>query len=343
VSLHPPARTSQDAQGPLWTVVLPGWEALRARLGAGRSRWLERLLARAVPDSREAPGIHAAIAEAIAGEPAASRRWAPGPVCAAADGIEAGSTTILRLDPVHLAPAGDGLIPDSPGAVDRATADALAGAIEEALGGEPRPRVGAPERWYAELAVPDGTVWTEPDEAFGRDAFDTMPTGPGGGALKRLMNEIQMVLHEHPVNRSRTAAGLPEINSVWIWGWPDPGRRGPPVWRGTVFGDHAYARGLAALAGAEHEPGAAPAAPTWPDRGLKVCDEPWRALQAGDGARAARLLERFDRTWGEPLLRAVQRGRLRGLRLIAGRGVYSLERIRAWHFWRRWPADGPDP
>ena len=345
MSLQPRARTSEDGRSPCWTILLPGWETLRARLGAGGSSWLERLLARGALESREAPTTHAAIAAAITGDPAALRRWAPGPVCAVADGIDGQSANLLRLDPVHLEPAGDGLVPGPPGPVDRVAADALARSIEDALGGQPRPRVGAPERWYADLAVPDGTHWTEPDEAFGRDAYDTMPAGPGGGALKRLMSEIQMVLHEHPVNRSRAAVGLPEINSVWVWGWSQPGRRPPPVWRGTVFGDHAYARGLAGLAGADRMPAAAPApvAPAWPDRGLKVCDEPWRALQAGDEAEAARLFERFDRSWGEPLLRALQRRRLRGLRLIVGRRVYSLGSARAWQVWRRRPADGTDP
>ena len=34
----------------------------------------------------------------------------------------------------------------------------------------------------------------------------------------RLLSEIQMALFEHEVNISRVAAGLPEVNSLWIWG-----------------------------------------------------------------------------------------------------------------------------
>ena len=34
----------------------------------------------------------------------------------------------------------------------------------------------------------------------------------------RLLSEIQMALYEHEVNTNRVAAGLPEVNSLWLWG-----------------------------------------------------------------------------------------------------------------------------
>jgi hypothetical protein len=35
---------------------------------------------------------------------------------------------------------------------------------------------------------------------------------------RKLLNEIQMVWHAHPVNLARTARGLPPINSLWLYG-----------------------------------------------------------------------------------------------------------------------------
>ena len=35
---------------------------------------------------------------------------------------------------------------------------------------------------------------------------------------RKLLNEIQMIWHEHPVNLARTARGLPPINSLWLYG-----------------------------------------------------------------------------------------------------------------------------
>jgi hypothetical protein len=40
---------------------------------------------------------------------------------------------------------------------------------------------------------------------FGRDIRDLMPLGRDGRAVRRLMNELQMVLHEHPVGTRRAA------------------------------------------------------------------------------------------------------------------------------------------
>jgi len=35
-----------------------------------------------------------------------------------------------------------------------------------------------------------------------------------------LMNEIQMLWHDHPVNRAREADGLPVVNAAWPWPRP---------------------------------------------------------------------------------------------------------------------------
>jgi hypothetical protein len=317
-------------------VILPGWEALGPRLEARRLPWLGRLLARSEAAGAAVKGLHAAIAATVAGEAAAVRRWAPGPLCASADGIDGDATAMIRLDPVHLEPAGDGLVVSPPGRLDRASAEALAGAVGDALDHDPLPRVGAPGRWYASRPGLADTRWREPEAAYGRNAYDVMPAGPGGGGLRRLMNEIQMVLHEHEVNRARAAAGLPEVNSLWPWGWPDREPAPPPVWPGHCYGDHPYARALTRLAGGSLAPGDAPApAGAWPGLGLKICDEPWSALQAGDEAAAVRLLRRFDESWCEPLLRALQRRRLGTLRLVLGGREFRLTPAGAWRLWRR--------
>ncbi len=37
-------------------------------------------------------------------------------------------------------------------------------------------------------------------------------------AWQTLFVEIEMLLHQHPVNQAREAAGKPQINSCWLWG-----------------------------------------------------------------------------------------------------------------------------
>jgi hypothetical protein len=338
------ARVNSSARGrdpgpPFWRVVLPGLAPLRQLAGSDGCRWLDRLLARADAGAAPGAGLHGAVAAAIAGDERAVRRHAPAVVCAREDGIDEVADDLLRLDPVTLSPAGDHLLLGAVGPLDGDAAERLAAAIGTALDNEPRPRVGAPTRWYARLAGLHAATWTAPETAFGRDVYEALPSGPGSGAVRRLLNEIQMVLHDHPVNVARRRAGLPEINSVWPWGWAGAACDPPSPWDGRCFADHPYARGLARLAGGEVAPAAAPApAGGWSGSGLKVCDAPWLALQAGDEAAALAALAAFDAEWCEPLLRGLQRGRIAGLQLDADETRYTLGPASAWRLWRRRPA-----
>ncbi|MBZ1349310.1 hypothetical protein KZZ10_01500 [Alcaligenaceae bacterium LF4-65] len=47
---------------------------------------------------------------------------------------------------------------------------------------------------------------------------DWWPQDPSFKAWRRLLNEIQMLWHTHPVNEQRTQRGLPPINSLWLFG-----------------------------------------------------------------------------------------------------------------------------
>jgi len=63
-----------------------------------------------------------------------------------------------------------------------------------------------------------------------------------------LMNEAQMLLHEHPVNAGREARGELALNSIWFWGGGviDASKARP---FSTVVGDDPLTRGLALAAG----------------------------------------------------------------------------------------------
>ncbi len=47
---------------------------------------------------------------------------------------------------------------------------------------------------------------------------DWWPQDPSFKAWRRLLNEIQMLWHTHPVNTMRVERGLPPINSLWLYG-----------------------------------------------------------------------------------------------------------------------------
>jgi len=54
--------------------------------------------------------------------------------------------------------------------------------------------------------------------ARGARVDEKLPSGPDAMRFHALMNEAQMLLHEHPVNAEREARGEPALNSIWFWG-----------------------------------------------------------------------------------------------------------------------------
>lgn len=56
------------------------------------------------------------------------------------------------------------------------------------------------------------------DAASGRNVEGYLPAGIHARQYRRLLNEIQMTWHEHPVNLRREATGDLPINSIWLSG-----------------------------------------------------------------------------------------------------------------------------
>jgi hypothetical protein len=69
-----------------------------------------------------------------------------------------------------------------------------------------------------------------------------LPRQEGAAAYRQLVSEIEMALHEHPVNTEREAAGLPPVNAFWLWG----GGSAPVIETTPIpplFGDDALSQG----------------------------------------------------------------------------------------------------
>ncbi len=68
---------------------------------------------------------------------------------------------------------------------------------------------------------------TPPQELIGEGIRRFMPEGDEFKDLVYVMNQAQIILHNHPFNRKRQRAGEDAINSVWFWG-PGPSPALPP-------------------------------------------------------------------------------------------------------------------
>ena len=76
----------------------------------------------------------------------------------------------------------------------------------------------APGTWLASGPVFKQLPTASLERARGARVDQWMPRQPQAQALRRLQNEMQMLLYTHPINDARAARGLPTINSFWISG-----------------------------------------------------------------------------------------------------------------------------
>ncbi len=70
-------------------------------------------------------------------------------------------------------------------------------------------------RWLARGEVFRGLATASIDRVLGRNLGPWMPAVP---SLRRLQNEMQMLLYTHPINEARVARGAQPVNSFWVHG-----------------------------------------------------------------------------------------------------------------------------
>ncbi|KQW64165.1 hypothetical protein [Variovorax sp. Root411] len=76
----------------------------------------------------------------------------------------------------------------------------------------------APGRWLARAPIFDGLATASIDRAVGYPISQWSPLGDSARPLRRLQNEMQMLLYTQRVNDDRAARGVPPINSFWLSG-----------------------------------------------------------------------------------------------------------------------------
>ncbi|RAO76129.1 phosphoglycerate mutase [Dyella jiangningensis] len=109
--------------------------------------------------------------------------------------------------------------------------------------------VSSPDHWHVRLppGAPTPTL-AAPEQALGEDLYEHLPDGADGRRWRVLLNEVQVVLHQHPRNAERRALGLPPINSLWLWGGGTLPNRVRTTLKG-VIGDDVLLGALARRAG----------------------------------------------------------------------------------------------
>ncbi len=75
------------------------------------------------------------------------------------------------------------------------------------------------EHWQLRLPknrpLPD---FDPPEEVLGDSLLAHLPEGRHARSWQALFNEVQLLLHQHPVNRARQQQGVWPVNCLWFWG-----------------------------------------------------------------------------------------------------------------------------
>jgi hypothetical protein len=324
--------------------LLPAPPLREAACAGLRLPGLETLLARARTEFMPAIGKEAWLCQSFG--VARQRDWPVAPLTLARDGIDPGNRYWLRADPVHLQ-LQRGRLTLIDGAMIRLTAEESE-AIVQSLNLHLRDRglrllAPDPVRWYLETGhEPD--LSTHPlSEVRGRRIDAYLPTGDAAAQWHSLSNEIQMLLHQHPVNGEREGRGALTVNSLWFWGG---GRKTDADAGGyaAVWSDEptAGAPGQAAALPVHSVPDTAAA---WleqaPDgTGLTVLNGLDAAAAYGNVLEWRQEIERLDQYWFSPLIGMLRRGNLASLRITATDDIreglaVALSRRDLWRFWRR--------
>lgn len=75
-----------------------------------------------------------------------------------------------------------------------------------------------PNRWLASGAPLQSIPTASLDRVVGRNLDAWQPEGQAAAKLRRLQNEMQMLLYTHTVNDARSRAKTTPINSIWLHG-----------------------------------------------------------------------------------------------------------------------------
>jgi hypothetical protein len=180
------------------------------------------------------------------------------------------------------------------------------------------------------LAQPAPDAFDARDEG-GRDGPE--PRGQDAKGLMGMVNEAQMLLHDHPVNQTREDSGRLPVNGLWLWGGGILPAMRPRL--DLAASDAEEIRALAAAAGVANHPS--------PSNLEELRDAGHfrnvlaTLAPAPEDFDLAAYLAKLEQAWFKPVFRGLTLGRLREVRmdLLAGPGrAVSLTPVQVWRFWR---------
>ncbi|WBR99883.1 hypothetical protein OU994_16280 [Pseudoduganella sp. SL102] len=247
----------------------------------------------------------------LAGDPAAQPAAPFAPAVMRGLGLAPDAGHWFLFHPVHLVIGTHLMMPDLRGLrigaeESRALFDAALPLFEE-LG---KTLVyGDARTWFLRADDWAGLATASPDAATGDNLHPWLPSGAAARDFRRLLNEVQMLWHAHPVNAARAQP----VNSFWLWAGAPAAQPGV----GTPLATAAAPAWLNALATPELRDATCVQwlATKGNDR-LAVLGHLAGAGLAEDWPAWLESMKQLEDQWFAPLLGALRSGQTSGVRLI---------------------------
>ena len=142
-------------------------------------------------------------------------------ISAVVDGLDVGNSYWLRADPVHFVMQRDcfSLSEPAPLFVNSAHATLMVASLNAHFAQDGLVFcIGKSGAWYLRVDKTAQITTTLPSVAMDKNVHHFMPQGADSSKWKSILNEVQMLLHDHPANEARESSGELVVNSVWLSG-----------------------------------------------------------------------------------------------------------------------------
>ena len=298
-----------------FTIVVPGlldWPLVALAAVEKEAPALARLIAAAPSPAIEEDGLVATACRYCG--ISKQQDWPVAPWLARAAGLDTDGAYWLCAEPARFVVGqADVRLAGLVGDLERPEADALIATLNAHFADDGiRFFAPGPARWFARVEHAPRLVTFPPEAALGAPLVPYLGAGPDAARWRRWQSEMQMLLFEHAVNRSRQQSGRAAVDSVWLWGGGTLVPREAPAVR--IFADAGLIYDLSRSAGLVPAP-----LPVALDAVPSAVAQVFWLDAIGVDAAATRLAA-LDRAWLAPAERALHAGTIREVELvIAGR------------------------
>lgn len=197
------------------------------------------------------------------------------------------------------------------------------------------------DRWYIRLHHSPQMQTHSLHQVTCKNINNFLPVGNESIMWHKIFNEVQMLLHEHPINQQRESRRELPINSIWFWG----GGIMPPSIHSQythLWSNNEFARALA-LASRTPYSTLSINADEWlsheipSDNPLVILDSLSAHAQYRNAYEWRETLKKMENNWFLPIYLALKTGRINQITIAAVNEHSLLEfvitRSNLWKFW----------